>query len=105
MDHRRCRVPLREEMVEKNGRLVLFGQAPEGEMGQVDLFNFLMEEAKIIPSFINPYTMDQSVQILARKQIDVASLVSHEVGLSEVQRGFDININKEPGAVKILVRP
>jgi len=93
------------KMVEKNGRFVLFGQAPEGEIGKVDLFNFLMEEAKIIPSFINPYTMDQSVQILGNKQIDVESLISHEVGLSEVQRGFDININKEPGAVKILVRP
>ena len=92
-------------MVERNARFVIFGQAPQGDFGKIDLFQFLMDEAKIIPSFINPYTMDQSVQILKGKQIDVASLISHEIQLSEIQRGFDIKLNKEPGEMKVLVRP
>ena len=92
-------------MVERNARFVIFGQAPQGDFGKIDLFQFLLDEAKIIPSFINPYTMDQSVQILKGKQIDVASLISHEVQLSEIQRGFDIKLNKEPAEMKVLVRP
>ena len=89
----------------KNGRLMAFGQVPEGQTAEIDLFSLLFNETSIIPTFINPYTMDQAFRILEKKQIDVQALISHVVALEDIQRGFDIVLNKEPGAMKVLIRP
>ena len=87
------------------GRLIIFGQAPEGERASIDLFNLLMKEISIITSCINPFTSSQALTLLAERKVDVKSLVSHRVGLDEIQRGFDLLLHKAPGVIKVLVKP
>jgi L-iditol 2-dehydrogenase len=87
------------------GRLIIFGQAPEGECASIDLFNLLMKEISIITSNINPFTSSQALTLLAQKKVDVKSLVSHRVGLDEIQRGFDLLLKRVPGTIKVLVKP
>ncbi len=87
------------------GRLIIFGQAPEGERASIDLFNLLMKEISIITSNINPFTSSQAMTLLAQKKLDVNSLVSHRVGIDEIQQGFDLLLKKTPGTVKVLVNP
>lgn len=87
------------------GRLIIFGQAPEGERASIDLFNLLMKEISIITSNINPFTSSQALTLLARKKIDVKSLISHRIGLHKIQQGFDFLLQKVPGTIKVLVKP
>ena len=93
------------KIVNKNGRFMLFGQAPEGEKGEVDLFNFLLLEASIIPTFINPFTTSQAVRLLESQQVDVESLISHTLSLDDIQKGFDLKLDNVPGTMKVLVQP
>ena len=89
----------------RRGRLIVFGQAPEGEHARVDLFNLLMKEVSIIPSFLNPFTASQAIRLLKERKIDVESLVSHTISLDDVQQAFDLHTQKVPGTMKVVVSP
>jgi threonine dehydrogenase-like Zn-dependent dehydrogenase len=89
----------------KRGRLLIFGQAAEGEHASVDLFNLLWQEVTIIPSFLNPFTASQAIRLLEEKKIDVESLVSHTVSLDDAQRAFDLHTQKVPGTMKVVISP
>ena len=89
----------------KRGRLIIFGQAAEGEHARIDLFNLLINEVSLIPSFINPFTTAQAIRLLEEKKIDVDSLVSHQIRLDDVQQGFDLHVQKVVGTMKVLVNP
>ena len=89
----------------KRGRLIIFGQAPEEEYANIDLFNLLLLEISIIPSFINPFTTEQAIRLLEQKKVDVESLISHSVALNDLQHGFDLLTEKVPGTMKVTVKP
>jgi len=91
--------------IRKMGKLTIFGQAPEGEHASLDLFNLLLDEVTIIPTFINPFTTSQAVKLLGQKRIQVEPLISHSLALDEAQMGFDLHTKKVPGTMKVLLNP
>ncbi len=93
------------KIIDKCGRLLLFGQANEGEEASVDIFSLLTKEISITASWLNPYTYSQAIQALSEKIVDVESLISHILPLEDIQKGFDLMRTKDKGVMKILIQP
>ncbi len=91
------------KVIAECGRLILFGQANEGEEASVDIFSLLTREISIIPSWLNPYTFSQAIQALKDKKVDVKSLISHKLPLEDIQKGFDLMTKKEKGVMKVVI--
>ncbi len=94
-----------KSLIKKMGKLVVFGQAAEGEDATLDLFNLLVDEITIIPTLINPFTTSQAIRLLEQKKLQVEPLISHTFTLDEAQKGFDLHMESVPGTEKVVLRP
>lgn len=54
---------------------------------------------------MNPYTFHRAISILAAKQIDVASLITHRLSLDDILTSFGLMDRKPKGFMKAIVNP
>lgn len=47
----------------------------------------------------------RAIELVERRRVDVASLVTHEVGLDEAPQAFRRHADNEPGVIKTLIHP
>lgn len=87
------------------GEMLVFGAAPEEAEVKIKPFLIYRRELKITGSFANPYTMDQALNMLRRNLIDARSLISHILGIEEVERGIRILMERAEPVYKILIEP
>lgn len=88
--------------LEPGGRLLVFGVAPEEAVWKVKPYDLYRLELTVVGSFINPYEMGRALNLLASEAVDVKPLISHVIGLKDLERAFKREI---PDAVKVLVKP
>ena len=87
----------------KGGAVMLFGLTnPEAKM-DIQPFDIFKNELTIRSSFINPYTLERSVALLGQKKIDVASLITDEVKLEDINSVF--KTKEFAGRGKIIIKP
>jgi threonine dehydrogenase-like Zn-dependent dehydrogenase len=48
--------------------------------------------------------MQEALRLLAERRIDVASMVTHRIGLAETQRGFGL-VCEAGDSLKVIVEP
>ena len=85
------------------GRVVILGVLAQGQTVQIQPFDLLFREIRLIPAFINPFTQSRATELIARGQIRLDPLISRVIGLDEA--GGAIANPARQGEVKVLVRP
>jgi L-iditol 2-dehydrogenase len=68
----------------KGGQVLLFGVASPETVISVSPFEIFSKELTIKGSFINPYTHEEAISLIANHVVDVQSLISHRFLLSEL---------------------
>jgi L-iditol 2-dehydrogenase len=86
-------VDLSLSLAGKGSRVVLFGLAPKDHFISVNLQYLLLNEIKIISSLLNPYTFNNSVELLTSGRLDIKPLISKQFSLREINSVFNNNSN------------
>jgi 2-desacetyl-2-hydroxyethyl bacteriochlorophyllide A dehydrogenase len=90
------------KIIGRGGKILVFGVAPEGDRAYVSPYSLYRSELTILGSFINPYSMDRAVSMIASKRVDVGSLITHVISLDMVEQALRREL-REP--VKVIVKP
>ncbi len=98
-------VELAIQLVKKSGKVVIFGFSPEGEKAEIIPFEILSKELTILGSWVNPYTSNRALDILASGKIDVKKLISTRLPLDKIIDGINLMIEKPEGFVKAVIKP
>ena len=70
---------------------------------EIEPFDLLFRELKVLGSFLNPFTHGRAAQLIASGAIEIDRLISRQVSLEEAS---DVIANPPaPGEVKVLVVP
>ncbi|MDP4164835.1 MAG: zinc-binding dehydrogenase, partial [Bacillota bacterium] len=70
----------------KGGQVLLFGVAAPETTISVSPFEIFSKELTIKGSFINPYTQEEAISLIAKKVVDVQSLISHRFTMEELPK-------------------
>ncbi|MCK4849349.1 MAG: zinc-dependent alcohol dehydrogenase family protein [Candidatus Heimdallarchaeota archaeon] len=93
------------KLLNKGGRSLIFGVASPEDKILLNLFDLYSKEWSIFGSFTNPHENQEAMEILNKKIIDLEILVSHELSLASLEKGFQLMLNKGGKLVnKILVK-
>ena len=60
------------------------------EFAKFSPFSLLYKEAKVLTSWVNPFTFGKALKLLAEKMINVDFLISQKFKLSEAEKGMKI---------------
>lgn len=77
----------------RGGQVLIFGVANPDDLISVNSFDIFFKELTIKGAFINPYTTQDAIQILANKMVDAEQLITHEIKLEDVPDILAGNIN------------
>ena len=91
------------KLVRPGGTAVILGVMPQGETVEIEPFDLLFREVKLVTSFLNPFTHRRAADLIASGTIEVDKLISRKISLDEAP---DVVGNPpQPGEVKVLVVP
>jgi L-iditol 2-dehydrogenase len=96
-------VEMAPQLTRAGGRIVVLGVLPQGERVRIEPFDLLFREIQLLHSFLNPFTQSRAIRMLQVGQVQVGSLISRRVGLSDAPAA--ISEAARPGEVKVLVLP
>ncbi|MDH4442272.1 MAG: zinc-binding dehydrogenase, partial [Rhizobium sp.] len=91
------------KLVRPGGTVVILGVMAQGETIEIEPFDLLFREVKLVTSFLNPFTHRRAADLIAAGTIEVERLISRRVSLDEAP-GVVRN-PPGPGEVKVLVVP
>jgi threonine dehydrogenase-like Zn-dependent dehydrogenase len=91
------------KLVDKGGRIIIFGVAPETAALTVRPFALYRNEISLIGSFTNPNTFAGAIKTLSSGKLSVEEFISKSVDLAHVETAFeDVSLRK---GIKYLVEP
>ncbi|MEM2739382.1 MAG: zinc-dependent alcohol dehydrogenase family protein [Candidatus Bathyarchaeia archaeon] len=90
------------KIVSRGGKILVFGVAPEEDKAYLSPYSLYRSELTILGSFINPYSMDRAISMIASKRIDVGSLISHVIPLNRLEQALRRELKD---SVKVIVKP
>jgi len=96
-------VRLAIRLASRGGRVVIFGFSPENALATFSPFEVLSRELTILGSWVNPYTFQRAVDLLASGALDVKSLISRRVPVGGVLDAIRCLEEKPEGFVKAVV--
>ncbi len=86
---------------EGRARCSCFGVGPQEAHFEMNTYDIYKKQLTIQGSFINPLTFKDAISLLESGKMNVAPLISHELGLEEVQDFLD---GKIQGVSKAVVK-
>jgi threonine dehydrogenase-like Zn-dependent dehydrogenase len=91
------------KLVRPGGTVVILGVMAQGEKIEIEPFDLLFREVKLVTSFLNPFTHRRAADLIASGTIEVERLISRKVSLDEAPAV----VSNPPGRgeVKVLVVP
>lgn len=89
-------------LVRKGGQVFVLGLVVEPV--EFDLLSLVLSDLCVEGSLAGREAFPAAVDLVARRRVDVESLVTHEVDLEEAVDGFELAGSPGSGAVKVLVR-
>jgi 2-desacetyl-2-hydroxyethyl bacteriochlorophyllide A dehydrogenase len=91
------------ELVDKTGRIIVFGVAPETATLTVRPFALYRNEISLIGSFTNPNTFARAIKALSSGRLSVEELISKTVDLGNIEATLgEVSLRK---GIKYLVKP
>jgi L-iditol 2-dehydrogenase len=93
------------ELVDRGGSVLVFAPLPPGETLALPLSRLWADGISIVHSYAGPPSdMRTALELIAAGRIDVAALVTHRLGLGEIQEGF--RLTAAAGAsLKVVIDP
>jgi L-iditol 2-dehydrogenase len=91
------------KLVRTGGTAVILGVMPQGETIEIEPFDLLFREVKLVTSFLNPFTHRRAADLIASGTIEVDKLISRKISLDEAPEV--VGNPPRPGEVKVLVVP
>jgi len=89
------------EATKKGAQGLMFGVGKPDQTFSMNTYEVYQKQLKIQGAFINPYAFEDAIALLASGQLDVESLISHEVSLEQVE---DVLNGKVEGVSKAVVK-
>ncbi|WP_026614057.1 zinc-dependent alcohol dehydrogenase family protein [Ensifer aridi] len=90
-------------LAKAGGTVVILGVLPQGEKVEIEPFDILFRELRVLGSFINPFVHRRAADLVASGAIEIDRLISRRVPLAEAP-GI-IASPAAAGEVKVLVIP
>ncbi len=90
-------------LAKSGGTVVIVGVMPQGEKVEIEPFDILFRELRVLGSFVNPFTHRRAADLVASGTIEIDKLISRRVSLDEA-----VSVIAHPlaaGEVKVLVVP
>lgn len=90
-------------LAKAGGTVVILGVMPQGAKIEIEPFDILFRELRVLGSFINPFVHRRAADLVASGAINVEKLISRTVTIEEA-----VNVIGKPpsaGEVKVLVVP
>ena len=85
------------------GRVVVMGVARHEARSQFSPFELMVRELEVLGSNANSFGFVPAIRLVEEGAIPVDEIVSHELGIEEAQKGFDLCRSGQ--AMKVLIRP
>jgi L-iditol 2-dehydrogenase len=96
-------VEMAPSLARSGGRVVILGVLAAGQTVRIEPFDLLFREVQFLSSFINPFTQDRAVELLASGRVRVAPLISRTLPLTAAA---DAIIAPPPrGEIRAIVLP
>jgi L-iditol 2-dehydrogenase len=93
------------ECVDRGGSILIFAILPPGTELTLPMGDLARDGISILHSYAGPPAeMQEALRLLAERRIDVASMVTHRIGLAETQRGFGL-VCEAGDSLKVIVEP
>jgi L-iditol 2-dehydrogenase len=93
-------------IVRRGGRVLLFAQTMPGEMIPVDASRICVEEKKLIGSYSASVELqEKAAHLIFTKKINVARLISHRLGLEQLQTGIELASHPSEHSLKVVIQP
>jgi (R,R)-butanediol dehydrogenase/meso-butanediol dehydrogenase/diacetyl reductase len=89
-------------LVGRGGQILVLGLGVEPMAA--DIFTVVLHELEIRGSYLGHGEFPSALQYLATGRVDAEALITHEIGLEEVNRGFELLETPDAKAVKIMVK-
>jgi L-iditol 2-dehydrogenase len=91
--------------VDRGGTVLLFAPSEPGTIYPLPLHDFWFNGTKVVSSYAGPPDdMLAALDLIASRRVDVASMVTHRLGLSEIGEGFRLVLEGR-GSLKVIVDP
>lgn len=90
-------------LAKAGGTVVVLGVMPQGAKIEIEPFDILFRELRVLGSFINPFVHRRAADLVASGAINVEKLISRTITL---EQAVDVIRHPAgPGEVKVLVVP
>ena len=92
-------------MVDRGGSILFFAPLPPGDTVPLPVCDLWERAATIVHSYAGPPAeMREALELIATRRVDVASMVSHRLGLAETGEGFRL-MTEGGESLKIIIEP
>ncbi|MEQ1771415.1 MAG: zinc-dependent alcohol dehydrogenase family protein [Devosia sp.] len=85
------------------GTMVLFGVMAKGRRMDIEPWDLLVREVKLVPAYLNPHTHGRAARMIADGLLQLDPLISRVVGIGDVPG--ELMGEPQAGEVKVMVRP
>ena len=92
---------LAQQLSEIGVMLLMFGVGPQEAHFEMNTYDIYKKQLTIQGSFINPLTFRDAISLVSAGKMNIGGLISHELGLDEVQDFLD---GKIKGVSKAVVK-
>lgn len=83
----------------KGAQVLMFGVGPQEAHFEMNTYDIYKKQLTIQGSFINPLTFRDAISLVSSGKMNIGGLISHELGLEEVQDFLDGKISGVSKAV------
>jgi len=87
------------------GTVLLFGVPPAGQRMELEAFEIFRKGLTVLSSFTSVRNSYQAVALLQSKRIEVSSLISHQLPLTEFEKGVRLIEEGLEDVKKVLILP
>lgn len=93
-------------LVRRGGRILLFANTVPGEVIPIDAARICVEEKQLIGSYSSSVELqDKTADLIFRKKINVARLISHRLPLNRIAEAIHIASHPSEDSLKVIVQP
>jgi 2-desacetyl-2-hydroxyethyl bacteriochlorophyllide A dehydrogenase len=91
------------KLAKQNGTVLAFG-VPDEPVYDFDFSEFFRKNIRFMASVGPDAQVDYALAIdmIAQGRINVAPIITHHLPFAEAQRGYELSLNKEDGAIKVV---
>ena len=91
--------------VDKGGTILFFAVPPPWEKVVIPLAEFWRNEVEVKTSYAAaPNDLEEALDLLAKRGVEVEDMITHRFGLSEAQKAFELAASGE-GCLKVIIEP